>query len=133
MVYEIEGRKFTLTKRNIRMRNLYAEIADLGTDISRLVEEAQTYTESVQDEPTIEDKSERRERDRKVSLKYQEFDARRRELSDKITQKREDLLVMILKRNGIEYDPEFWLDYADIEDINNIVAGIFKEGAESGK
>lgn len=132
MVYKVGSKEFTLTKKNIRMRNLYADMANLSADLSLLAEDADEMKETIVEEGEPETLPEKLKKRKQIREKYLELDERRRELTDKLAAKREELLRLILEKNGYEYDADFWLDEADVEDLNNIVTGIFKE-ASSGK
>ncbi len=132
----IGSKKFVLTKVNIKMRDIYRKISDLGADLTLLADEA----ESVADEEILADVNpgvpvgakETAKARARVRKKLVDIDKRRRILSKEITDARDQLIEKVLQKNGYDYDREFWEEEADVEDINDIIAGLFR-AAHSGK
>jgi hypothetical protein len=127
VIKTIGGRKFTLSKVNIRMRRVYSELTNLGADLTMVAEESTAITDDsiIAGEP--ENAVDRAKQRAHIRAQFRDLDKWRRVLTGDIIEKRDDLLKAILVKNGYQYDPEFWDEEADTEDLNDIVTGIFKQ------
>lgn len=129
---------FKLTKVNINIRNLYADMTNFTADLTMIGDEAAAISDNMlienagkpDEDLTAVQHAEIRAETRK---RFQALDERRRTLAVEIVAAREKLLMAILKKNGYDYDAEFWNEEADVEDINDIVTGIFRPAAASKK
>lgn len=131
MDVEIAKKKFKLDKVSIYISELYSELAGMAYGYHDIEQEINDigleYEIKVEECDSI---LERKKIKLKMSKAIKEATKKGPELTKKIYDKRFEVLKEILELNGYEYEHEFWLKKASVEDVNDILVELVGGGSK---